>query len=150
MSWSLGFLALLSMEVTNKFLGDMIMSMVKQLNKTPISISLLSLLLNSEPHREALVRVLKQAYVTQNMSVDNVSHLVWSILVSNYISFNNDEIPPNGRGSTKELHISVKCKVYSMVRVLINNGSSINILPLSILSKLHVDPSYMVSSPLVV
>ena len=106
--------------------------------------------MNSEPHREALVQVLKKAYIAHNVPIDNVSHLAESILAPNYISLNDDEIPPDGRGITKALYISVKCKVYFVGRVLIDNGSSINVLPLSTLPKLLLDTSYKISSPLVV
>jgi hypothetical protein len=47
---------------------------VDQLNQTPSKISILSLLLNSEPHRRALLKVLNQAHVTQDVTVD---HFWW-------------------------------------------------------------------------
>ena len=64
-------------------------------------------------------------------------------MMDNYISFSDDEIPPNGRGSTKALHITTKVKDCTLPKVLINNGSSLNIMPLSTLMRLPVDRSYM-------
>jgi hypothetical protein len=40
---------------------------VYQLKKTPIRISLMALILNSDPHRNALQKVLNEAYVPQNI-----------------------------------------------------------------------------------
>ena len=67
-------------------------------------------MLNSKPHREAMLKVLKQAYVPHNSSTDKIDRLVGNIMMDNYISFSDDEIPPNGRGCTKALHITTKVK----------------------------------------
>ena len=64
-------------------------------------------------------------------------------MMDNYISFSDDEIPPNGRGSTKALHITTKVKDCTLPKVLIDNGSSLNVMPLSTLMRLPVDRSYM-------
>ena len=80
-----------------KFIKHSEYSIVEQLHKMPTKISLLALMLNSEPHREAILKVLKYAYV----SIDKIDRLVGNIMMDNYISFSDDEIPPNGHGSTK-------------------------------------------------
>ena len=64
-------------------------------------------------------------------------------MMDNYISFSDDEIPPNGRGSTKAFHITTKVKDCTLSKVLIDNGSSLNVMPLSILMRLLVERSYM-------
>ena len=64
-------------------------------------------------------------------------------MMGNYISFSDDEIPPNGHSSTKALHITTKVKDCTLPKVLIDNGSSLNIMPLSTLMRLPVDKSYM-------
>ena len=67
-------------------------------------------MLNSEPHREAVLKILKQAYVPHNASVDKIDRLVGNVMMDNYVSFSDDEIPPDGHGSTKALHITTKVK----------------------------------------
>ena len=91
---------------TNEFLKFI----VEQLHKLPAKISLLPLMLNSEPHKEAMLKVLKQAYVPHNASTDRINRLVGNLMMDNYISFSDDEIPPNGRGSTKALHITTRSR----------------------------------------
>ena len=71
-------------------------------------------------------------------------------MMDNYISFSDDEIPPDGHGSTKALHITTKVKDCILPKVLIDNGSSLNIMPLSTLMRLPVDRSYMKHSKIVV
>ena len=90
-----------------------------------------------------MLKVLKQAYVPHNASTDKINHLVGNIMMDNYISFSDDEIPPNGHGSTKVLHITTKVKDCTLLKVLIDNGSSLNVMPLSTLRRLLVDRSYM-------
>ena len=126
-----------------KFIKHSEYNIIEQLHKLPAKISLLALMLHSEPHREAMLKVLKQAYVPHNTPIDTIDHLVGNIMMDNYISFSDDEIPPNGRGSTKALHITTKVKDCTLPKVLIDNGFSLNIMPLSTLMRLPVDRSYM-------
>ena len=93
-----------------KFIKHREYSVVEQVNKLHTRISLQALLLNSEPHRKALIRVLKKAYVAYNISVEKVDQLVSNIAVSNMIAFSDDEILSEGHGSTKALYITISCK----------------------------------------
>ena len=93
-----------------KFIKHSEYSIMEQLHKLPAKISLLALMLNSEPHREAVLNILKQAYMPHNASVDKIDRLVGNVMMENYISFSDDEIPLDGHGSTKALHITTKVK----------------------------------------
>lgn len=125
-------------------------NIVDQLSKQPARISLLSLLLNSLPHREALMKVLSQAYVPPTISVQNMDEMANNIAVDKFISFGEDELPPEGRGHIKALHISVEYKGYIISRVLIDNGASLNIMPVRVLSQLPVDSTSVRPSNMVV
>jgi hypothetical protein len=116
-------------------------SIVKQLSKMPSHISVLSLLLASESHRKALLKVLNEAYVPEDITGPSFENMVTSILVTNQLTFSDDELPPEGRGHTKALYISVKTNDRVMSRVLIDNGSALNVCPLSTLEKLDIDPT---------
>ena len=96
-------------------------------------------MMNFEPYREAVLKVLKQAYMPHNASIEKIDRLVGNVMMDNYISFSDDEIPPNDRESTKALHITTKMKDCTLLKVLIDNGSSLNIMPLSTLMRLPVD-----------
>ena len=105
-----------------KFIKHSEYSIVEQLHKLPAKIFLLALMMNSEPHREAVLKVLKQAYVPYNASIEKIDHLVGNLMMDNYISFSDDEIPPNGQGSTKALHITTKRKDCTLPKVLIDTS----------------------------
>ena len=64
-----------------KFIKHSEYSIVEQLHKMPAKISLLALMLNSEPHKEAMLKVLKQAYVPHNAPVDKIDRLVGNIMM---------------------------------------------------------------------
>lgn len=48
------------------------------------------------------------------------------------------------------MHIVVKCKNYMIAKVLIDNGSSINVMPMSTLLKLLVDSTHIKHGSMVV
>ena len=82
----------------------------------------------------------------QNISLDSFEGIVNNITANNYLTFTDEEIPTEGRGHNKALHISVKCLDHVIARVLIDNGSSLNVMPKTTLGKLpcegiHMKPS---------
>jgi hypothetical protein len=62
-------------------------NVVEKLLQTPSKISVFSLLMNSEAHREALQRVLEKAFVEHDVTVDQFDHIVANITSCNNISF---------------------------------------------------------------
>ncbi|XP_050919071.1 uncharacterized protein LOC127136573 [Lathyrus oleraceus] len=99
---------------------------VDQLHQTPSKISIMSLLLNSQAHREALLKVLAQAHVTQSITVDQFDGVVANIIAYNTLSFSGEELHEDGQNHNRALHISVKCKDDALARVLVDTGSSLN------------------------
>ncbi|XP_016733252.2 uncharacterized protein [Gossypium hirsutum] len=126
-----------------KFLKHSEYNIVEQLHQQPDRISVLALLLNSEVHRNALMKVLNETYVEDDISVNKLDRLVSNISADNFISFSDDEIPPGGMGSIKSLHVTTRCKVYTLPGVLVDNGSALNVLPWATLNRLPIDSSHM-------
>ncbi|XP_017609456.1 uncharacterized protein LOC108455410 [Gossypium arboreum] len=81
--------------------------------------------------------------VVEQLRKQPAHRLVSNISTDNFIFFNDDEILPGGMGSTKALHITTCYKGYTLLVVLIDNGSTLNVLPLSTLNRLPVDSSHM-------
>ncbi|XP_034906448.2 uncharacterized protein [Populus alba] len=133
-------------EETNEFLKLMKHSeynIVDQLKKTPAKISIMSLILNSEPHRNALQKVLNEAYVPQDIEQKTMEHLVGRIHAANYLYFTEDELDAEGTGHNKPLYVTVRCKNCLVGKVLIDNGSALNVLPRHVLDEMPIDPSHM-------
>ena len=123
---------------------------IEQLNKTPARISLLELLMNSEPHRVLLVKILNEAHVTQDITVEGFGGIINNITANNYLTFADEEIPIEGRGHNRALHVSVKCLDHIVAMVLIDNGSSLNVMPKDTLDKLPFNASHLRPSSMVV
>ena len=64
--------------------------MIDQLNRIPAKISLLSLILNSKPHRKMLFKVLNEAHFIHDISEEKFEGIVGNITTSNHITFTND------------------------------------------------------------
>ena len=112
---------------------------IEQLNKTPARISLLVSLMNSEPHRVLLVKILNETHVAQEISVEGFGGIVNNITANNYLTFADEDMPVEGRGHNNALHVSVKCMDHIVAKVLIDNGYSLNVMPKTTLDKLPFD-----------
>ncbi|XP_071939018.1 uncharacterized protein [Coffea arabica] len=111
-------------------------NVVEKLSKSPAQISMLDLLFSSDVHRDALINVLTKAQIPRDISVDNFSNVVGSVLFNKQIAFSDDELPTEGIGHNRALYITVRCNGKMLPKVLIDNGSALNICPWSILEKL--------------
>ncbi|XP_027155699.1 uncharacterized protein LOC113758296 [Coffea eugenioides] len=111
-------------------------NVVEQLNKMPAQISILDLLFSSDLHRDALLEALTQARIPKDISVDNFSHIVENVLTAKQITFSDEELPAEGTGHNKALYVAVRCTRKMLPKVLIDNGSALNICPWRTLVKL--------------
>ncbi|PKI52581.1 hypothetical protein CRG98_027009 [Punica granatum] len=60
-------------------------------------------------------------------------------IFSNTTSFSNDELHFEGYGLSRALHIVCKCNNFIVGRVMIDNGSTLNMCPVSTLKQMNVD-----------
>ena len=114
---------------------------VEQLAKTLAQISLMSLLISSDIHRKALFKVLKEVKIPEGVSEETLGHIISSVFASNQISFSYEELGEDGIQHNKALFIVVKSSNKIISRVLVDNGSSLNVCPLATLNLLEVEPS---------
>ncbi|KAI5386542.1 hypothetical protein KIW84_072899 [Lathyrus oleraceus] len=112
---------------------------VDQLNQTPSKISMLSLILNSEAHRNSLLKVLSAAHITKDITIEQFDDVIACVTTGNFLGFNDDELPIEGKNHNKALHISLKCMDTILSRVLVDTGSSLNVMPKPTLIKLPVE-----------
>ncbi|KAI5441167.1 hypothetical protein KIW84_010578 [Lathyrus oleraceus] len=81
-------------------------------------------------------KVLEQAYVEHDVTVDQFDHIMANITSCNNLNFCDEELPEEGRNHNLTLHISMNCKEDALSNVLVDTSSSLNILPKSTLSRL--------------
>ncbi|XP_071909661.1 uncharacterized protein [Coffea arabica] len=111
-------------------------NVVEKLSKSPAQISMLDLLFSSDMHRDALLEVLTKSQIPKDISIVNFSHIVGSVLSTKQITFSDDELPAEGIGYNKALYIAVRYNEKMLPKVLIDNGSALNICSWSTLEKL--------------
>jgi hypothetical protein len=84
--------------------------LVDHLQQTPSKISILSLLLSSEGHREALLKILKRAYVPQEITINQLETVVSNVNASHGLGFTDLDLKVDGRNHNRALHIAMECK----------------------------------------
>ncbi|XP_070017927.1 uncharacterized protein [Nicotiana sylvestris] len=96
----------------------------------PVAMSAMTPFYIKTAHKNALLKVLSEAYVPSNITGGEMANMVGKVLESYKITFHEDELPPKGLGHNKALHNTVQCEDYFITRILIDGGSSLNICPL--------------------
>ena len=124
-------------------------SIIDQLHRTPSRISLLDLIKSSAIHREALRKILCESYVADHITPEGFEHMIGQVRMANVISFSDEEIDPKGQNHMQALYITLKYKEFMVAKVLIDNGSALNILPTSTIPSLSIDPKDIKSDPMV-
>ncbi|XP_069152078.1 uncharacterized protein [Solanum lycopersicum] len=65
--------------------------------------------------------------------------MVNQIFEVNRITFPDDELPLEGSGHNRALHLTVKCEEHYVKRVMVDGGSGVDICPLSTLQSLKIN-----------
>ncbi|KAI5425543.1 hypothetical protein KIW84_031371 [Lathyrus oleraceus] len=81
-------------------------------------------------------KVLEQAYVEHDVTVDQFDHIVPNITSCNNFIFCDEELPKEGKNHNLALHISMNCKEDALSNVWVDTGSPLNVFPKSTLSRL--------------
>ncbi|XP_039686840.1 uncharacterized protein [Medicago truncatula] len=116
---------------------------VDQLLQTPSKISIMSLLTSSDAHRDALMKVLNQAYVDHDVTLGQFGSIVGNVTACNNLSFSDEDLPVEGKNHNMALHISVMCKTDSLSNVLIDTGSSLNVMAKTTFDKLTYSDGFI-------
>lgn len=65
--------------------------------------------------------------------------IVSLVLATNQVFLSDDELPLKGNDHTLAVHVVVKCEGMIITRVLIDNGSALNVCLMATLKRLKVD-----------
>ncbi|XP_077249238.1 uncharacterized protein LOC143888693 [Tasmannia lanceolata] len=97
-------------------------------------------------HRKLVLRELNSAQVSVETTSDELVSLVAMARVSKTLSFTDDDLPSEGRDHTKSLKIIVVCNKKKIPEVLVDNGSALNVCPLSTATTLGFGPEDFIPS----
>ncbi|XP_070032927.1 uncharacterized protein [Nicotiana tomentosiformis] len=123
-------------------IGEMVKNGLKTdriLRKTPAQISLLSLIIHSEEHAHVLIKILNKAYISEKTTVNQLEKMTNRCFEVNRIFFVDDELPDDGAGHNRALHLIVKCEGHYVKRVMVDGGSSVDVCPLSTLHSMKIN-----------
>ncbi|RDX73712.1 hypothetical protein CR513_46633, partial [Mucuna pruriens] len=101
-------------------------------------------------HCNLLLKVLNDAHVAQDITLEKFEGIINNITTSRHLSFSKDEVPTKGKSHNHPLYIAVKYGNYMIERVLIDNGSSLNVMLKTTLDKLYSIGSTLKTSSVVV
>ncbi|KAK4731556.1 hypothetical protein R3W88_024544 [Solanum pinnatisectum] len=114
-------------------------SIVKHLEKTPTQIFVWALLMSLQLHRQALIKALDDTYVPVGTNSDNLAAMINQVIRGHRISFCDEELPFEGKMHNKALHVTYMCRDKIINRILVDDGSVLNICPLLTLRQLKFD-----------
>lgn len=83
-----------------------------------------------------MLKVLNESHVSSNTNPQKLEHLVGEFLATNITTFTEEELIDDGMGHIKSLDITVGCREMIVGRVLIENGSTLNVCPVITLDRL--------------
>lgn len=112
-------------------------------------VSLLDLILNPKEHAEVAVKILVEGFVDKDIMVTKFEELT-ILLANDKITFPDNDIPFEGTGHVKALHITVQSEGYLIGSVLIDGGSALNIYSYETLLKVGISTMRIKSSSVVV
>ncbi|XP_077251918.1 uncharacterized protein LOC143891167 [Tasmannia lanceolata] len=121
-------------------------NLLKQLKKTQANVSIWGLLMSSSKHRKVVLKELNAAQVPTEITPDELVSLVAVTRTSKAVSFTDDDLPPEGRDHARSLKITVICNKKREPEVLVDNGSALNICPLSTAATLGFGPGDFIPS----
>src|SRR3954466_5327936 len=82
------------------------------------------------------MKVLKQACIEQDATLEYFDNVVSNITINNVLSFSQEELPPEGLEHNPALQISMKYGEDTLTNVLVDIGLSLLVKPRSSLERL--------------
>ncbi|XP_077251793.1 uncharacterized protein LOC143891021 [Tasmannia lanceolata] len=95
---------------------------------------------------EVVLRELNSSQVSVEITPDELVGLVAMTKASKALSFSDEDLPSEGRDHTRPLKITLLCNQKKVSEVLVDNGSALNVCPLSTATTLGFGPEDFIPS----
>ena len=96
------------------------------------------------------MKIPKKAYVPQEITINQLETVVSNVHASHGLGFTDMDLTVDGWNHNRALHIAMECTGAVLSHVLVDTGSSLNVLPKKALIKLDVEGVVLTPSDLVV
>ncbi|XP_077246016.1 uncharacterized protein LOC143885850 [Tasmannia lanceolata] len=97
-------------------------------------------------HRKVVLKELNSAQVSVEITPDELVGIVSMSKAAKTLSFTDSDLPPEGKDHAKALRITVICNKKKVPEVLVDNGSALNVCPLSTATTLGFGPESFIPS----
>ena len=112
--------------------------MLVLLKKTNAQVSVWDLLVSSKIHRDTLIKALSQIPISPESTPEEVMEVMGNVQYSNVLTFTDLELPPYGSNHNDAFYICLAMGDLKIPRVLVDNGSAVNLLPEHLLQPLKM------------
>ena len=106
---------------------------LSQLGTTPAQISILELLTTSPIHKEILEKSLLESCVPKNINASQFTAMIGNLSAQQHLVFTDKDFQGPNSHHNMSLHIEVLIQRHKIKRVLIDNGSSLNLYTLKMI-----------------
>lgn len=120
------------------------------MKRQPVQISLFELIHSSDRHRNTLEKFLAKVHIPTHIEVNTLDTFMDTMLTQDTITFSKDELPQRGKNHNDAIFITVGCRNKWVPKVLIDGGSGVNIIPLSVAKQLEDNEEKLSVSNLVI
>ncbi|XP_077221691.1 uncharacterized protein LOC143855455 [Tasmannia lanceolata] len=121
-------------------------NLLNQLKKTQANVSIWGLLMASPKHRQVVLCELNSSQVSVEITPDELVGLVAMTKASKALSFSDEDLLSEGKDHTRPLKITLLCNQKKVSEVLVDNGSALNVCPLSTATTLGFGPEDFIPS----
>ncbi|XP_077219123.1 uncharacterized protein LOC143853289 [Tasmannia lanceolata] len=99
-----------------------------------------------DSQRQGVLRELNSSQVSVEITPDELVGLVAMTKASKALSFSDEDLPSEGKDHTRPLKITLLCNQKKVSEVLVDNGSALNVCPLSTATTLGFGPEDFIPS----
>ncbi|XP_070057322.1 uncharacterized protein [Nicotiana tomentosiformis] len=79
-----------------------------------------------EEHARVLIKILNEAHISEKTTVNQLEKVANRFFEVNKISFTDEELPEEGAGHNRALHLIIKYEGHYVKRVMVDEGSSVD------------------------
>uniref|UniRef100_A0A2N9FZ87 Uncharacterized protein n=1 Tax=Fagus sylvatica TaxID=28930 RepID=A0A2N9FZ87_FAGSY len=121
-----------------------------QLKKTQASILIWRLIMASQKHRDAILEALARKEVPMDTTPEQVLSIMGMTTDEFAIIFTTKDLPPKGGDHNRALYVTIDCLGSKVPKMLVDNGSSINVCPMRTATKIRLTKGQLSPSSLTV
>uniref|UniRef100_A0A2N9EGD3 RNase H type-1 domain-containing protein n=1 Tax=Fagus sylvatica TaxID=28930 RepID=A0A2N9EGD3_FAGSY len=124
------------------------LKLISKEKKKPIALA--GLIMASQKHRDAILEALARKEVPMDTTPEQVLSIMGMTTDEFAIIFTTKDLPPKGGDHNRALYVTIDCLGSKVPKMLVDNGSSINVCPMRTATKIRLTKGQLSPSSLTV